>query len=338
MIRRVFGSDITHQTWNKVRLALVISMTMLLLITTAVIAGEKITAAPPITTAVLVNVIDTSIWAPASPDPAGIAFYPTNSSLYVSDSEVDGIPELFEGDNVFISTLTGSLVDSQSTMKFSSEPSGLTINTANNHFYIADDDQRRIYEIHPGADGIIGTDDDLKSHFSTASFGSLDPEGVAYGDGELFVSDSEGAEVYRINPGPNNIFDGVHPEGDDSVTHFDTLSLGVKDPQGIEYNYVNQTLFFTGGTSDYIVESTKQGVVTRLIDISALPTIAASGLALGRTSNAPPTSLSLYMSDRGNDEGLDPDENDGRIFEITFDNLQLDGIYLPTMFKVSNTQ
>ena len=324
--------------WNKVRLALALSLVIVITVTSVVLAGEQIAAVPPITIPVLVNVIDTSIWALPSPDPAGIAYYPINNSLYVTDSEVDGIPDLFEGDNVFLSTLSGILTDSQTVMGFSKEPAGLAIDTFNNHFYIADDDQMKIYEVHPGADGILGTVDDVLSDISTAAFGSLDPEGVAYGGGELFISDGLGAEVYRLNPGANKIFDGVPPDGDDTVTSFDTLVLDVKDPQAIEYNHLGQTLFITGGQSDYIVETTKQGVAIRLIDITALPTIATSGLALGRISDGPPTTFSLYMSDRGVDEGSDPNENDGRIFEITVEDFELEGMYLPMILQASSSQ
>lgn len=315
------------------RLVIALALAIIVVLATGVIAVEQVKAVPPVIPAVVLNVIDTSIWAPPSPDPSGIAYDPLNNILYVTDSEVDGIPDLFEGDNIFLSSLPGSLLDSLSVMNFTSEPSGLALNTYNNHFFIADDDQKRIYEVDPGPDGILGTLDDSRSHFSTAAFGSLDPEGVAYGDNELFIADSLGAEVYRVNPGANKVFDGVPPDGDDFVTHFDTDGLGIRDPQGIEFNYLNQTLFFTGGDSDMIVESTKQGVVTKMIDISALPTIAASGLTMGRSSEGPPTSLSLYMSDRGNDEGFDPDENDGRIFEITIIDFQLEGMYLPMILQ-----
>ena len=63
------------------------------------------------------------------------------------------------------------------------------------------------------------------------------------GDGELFISDSAGAEVYRVNPGPNKIFDGIPPIGDDQVSHFDTQVLSINDPQGIEFIYFTHTLF-----------------------------------------------------------------------------------------------
>jgi hypothetical protein len=113
---------------------------------------------------------------------------------------------------------------------------------------------------------------------------------------------------------------------------FDTQVLGINDPQGIEFNYLTHTLFIGGGSSGILVETDKNGSVIRIIDISSLNMIALSDLALGRISDGPPTTLSLYMTDRGVDDGEDPLENDGKIYEITLDDFNLNGIYLPMIF------
>jgi DNA-binding beta-propeller fold protein YncE len=293
----------------------------------------QIMYAPPVIIPTLKNVIDTSIWLPPSPDPTGIAYWRAKNSLVVTDSEVEAMPGLFTGFNIFESSPGGTLMSTGSTLEYSNEPSGLGFNASIGHFYIADDDLERIFEIHPGNDGILGTDDDLITSFDTSAFGCNDPEGVAFGDGELFIADGVGAEIFKVNPGVNKIFDGVPPAGDDFVSQFDTFALGISDPQGIEFNPVSQTLFFTGGESDYVVESDKQGVVLRLIDISALNIVSASGLALGRLSGGAHTSSSLYISDRGVDEDVDPSENDGKIYEIVFEGLNLFGQYLPILIQ-----
>jgi len=60
--------------------------------------------------------------------------------------------------------------------------------------------------------------------------------------------------------------------------------------------------------------------------------IALRDLALGRISDGPPTTLSLYKTDRGIDDGEDPLENDGKIYEITLDDFKLNGIFFPLIF------
>jgi DNA-binding beta-propeller fold protein YncE len=289
----------------------------------------QILYAPPVIIPTLNNVIDTSIWLPPSPDPTGIAYWRAKNSLVVTDSEVEAMPGLFTGFNIFESSPGGTLMSTGSTLEYSNEPSGLALDPSKGVFYIADDDLKRIFEVKAGNDGKLGTDDDLVSYFDTSAFGSLDPEGVAYGDDELFIAGGEDSIVFRVNPGGNKIFDGIPPDGDDIVNQFDTVAIGIPDPQGIEFNPLNDTLFITGGQNEYIVETDKQGVVLRLIDISALKIVAPSGLALGRMSGAAHTSLSLYIADRGVDEGIDPSENDGKIFEIDIDSMTLFGMYYP---------
>lgn len=286
-------------------------------------------ADPPIVPSNLVNVIDTSLWSPPSPDPAGLAHWIPSNTLLVTDSEVDEMPPYFTGNNVFQSSLAGDLIQVLSTMDYTQEPDGLAVNPLNNHLFIADDDQERIFEIYVGLDNKLGTSDDIVTSFSTSAFGSMSPHGVAFGDGELFISDVEKSKIYRVNPGSNRIFDGVPPAGDDSVSDFDTIPFGVKQPSVIEFNYLNQTLFIIGDPTDFIAETTKSGVVLRLINIEALNLLLPSGMALGKSSQGSPTQLSLFIADRGIDNDFYPEENDGKIYEITVEDFSLLGIYLP---------
>jgi hypothetical protein len=103
-------------------------------------------------------------------------------NLLITDSEVEKLP-VFAGKNVFEATLQGELQDAYNVLGFTHEPNGIAQNTLINHIFIADDDQRRIFEIDPGNDNRIGTSDDVISSIDTLAFGSDDPEGVAYGDG-----------------------------------------------------------------------------------------------------------------------------------------------------------
>jgi hypothetical protein len=77
------------------------------------------------------------------------------------------------------------------------------------------DDVKKIFEIDPGTDGLYNTADDIRTSFSTKDFGSTDPEDVTYhpGEGVLYFSDGLNAEVYRLAPGANGVFDGVPRAG-----------------------------------------------------------------------------------------------------------------------------
>jgi uncharacterized protein YjiK len=280
----------------------------------------------------LVNTVLTSIWSPPSPDPGGISYLPGSNRLLVSDSEVDKMPPYFTGKNVYISTLSGSLEGTCSTIAFSEEPTGVAENPGNGHIFFSDDHWGRVFEVNPGADGSYCTADDRVTYISTKAFNSYDPEGVAYGQGKLFVADGEGKEVYVVDPGANSVFDGVAPAGDDQVTHFDTSSLNLLDPEGIEYRADQNTLLIVASTSNIIAETTLAGTLVHYHDISFLVSTDTprSGLAYGPGSQGP-SGNHVYLVSRGIDNGADPNENDGRIFEIALSPLTV--VYLPIILE-----
>lgn len=270
--------------------------------------------------AILVNIIDTSLWSPNSPDPSGIDYRASTNSLLVSDAEVEEMPPYFVGKNVFESSLGGSLGNTYSTTSFSNEPTGVAINSANGHIFYSDDNKKKVFEVNLGDDGLYGTADDTITSFSTSAFNSNDPEGLAYGEGKLFIADGVGTEVYTVDPGINGNFDGVVPTGDDQVTHFDTSGMTQADPEGIAYNTDSGTLYIVsnngGRSTNRITETTTAGVVVNVIDISFLNARSTAGLAYGPGSVNPAVN-NIYIAARGVDNGADPNENDGKIYEIT---------------------
>jgi hypothetical protein len=264
----------------------------------------------------LVGATDTSQWSPPSPDPSGIEYHPASGDLLVADAEVEETP-LYAGANVFRSTTSGGLEDTSNTMAFSNEPAGTAVNPTNGHVFFSDDGKDRVFEVHIGPDGEYGSADDAVTSFSTRPFGSTDPEGVAFGAGKLYISDGVGAEVYVIDPGPNGVFDGVSEGGDDLMAHWDTLSLGQPDPEGIAFNGDLTTLFIVShvARSD-VTEVTPQGTLVEQIELSFLGTRSPGGLAYGPGS-VDPSGRVLYLADRGRDSGPNVTNNDGAIFEIS---------------------
>jgi len=265
-----------------------------------------------------------------SPDPSGIGYLnagPSAGHLLISDGEVNEMDWLFDNQNVnvFETTLTGELLASTNTISYTDEPTGVAFNPLNLHVFISDDVKRRIFEVDPGADGVFGTADDIVvAAINTRDFNSTDPEGVAYDpiEGALYLSDGVNAEVYKILPGSNGQFDGAPPSGDDIVTSFDTLSLGIDDPEGIEWDPVTGNLFIVGKPNTKVAEITTTGALVRMIDISSANPDKPAGLALAPWSGVGfdpyPDVLNLYIVDRGVDNDQDPYENDGKLYEISF--------------------
>jgi hypothetical protein len=270
------------------------------------------------TEASLVRMIDTSQWRPPSPDPSGITYLPASGRLLISDGEVEEM-SIFEGYNIFESTQAGSVVNTYSSLGFSDEPTDVAIDPASGHLFFSDDNKKKIYEVALGADGALGTGDDLVSSFSTQAFNCVDPEGLAFGAGKLFVADGLGREIYIVAPGSNGRFDGVAPTGDDEVTHFDTNRIDQPDPEGVGYNADRGTLFIV---SNYrrtsVVETTLSGKVVQTIDIAFLNATSPAGLVYA-PSSLNPALKSLYIVARGIDNDKVPNENDGKIYEIKID-------------------
>lgn len=257
--------------------------------------------------AALINTIDTSLFYPPAPDTAGIAFLTNENKLLISDSEVNEMP-IFAGVNLFEITYNGTLTNTASTTSYSNEPTGLSYNPNNNHLFVSDDNSRRIFEVDPGTDGRYGTSDDKISYFSTSSFGSSDPEGVAYGNGNLYIADGVGKKVFQTTLTGN------------LIKSFDLGQHGLNDPEGITYNPDNGSLFVVDRSTKGVIETTTDGVLIQKIDISSANSVSPAGIVYALTSNSNdnPNSKNLYVVDRGVDNDSDPNENDGKVYELSF--------------------
>ncbi|MCP4996961.1 MAG: hypothetical protein GY934_24765, partial [Gammaproteobacteria bacterium] len=86
----------------------------------------------------LIQTINAWQWLPPSPDSAGIVYMPDSDTLLVCDSEVNEMT-IFTGDNLFETTQSGGLLNTLSTISYSNEPTGVTLNISNGHLFFSDD-------------------------------------------------------------------------------------------------------------------------------------------------------------------------------------------------------
>jgi hypothetical protein len=270
--------------------------------------------AAPLASVLLVNTIETSSFDPPSPDPAGIDYHPGLGVLIQSDTEVDEMP-IFQGKNLFLTTTGGSLSSTCDTIAFSKEPTGVAVNPDNGHIFFSDDGKDKIFEVAFGPDGQYCTEDDtIGTAALTTDFGSTNAEGLAYGEGKLFVADGLGTEVYIIDP-----FNEIFGDGDDQVTSFDTASMGLNEPEGIGYHAERQSLFIISRKDKMIlVETDTSGGVKDVIDIAFLKVRSPSGLGAGPSSTGD-GATNIFITDRGVDNNQDPNENDGKIYELSIE-------------------
>jgi hypothetical protein len=108
----------------------------------------------------------------------------------VSDGEIEetvnGI-EHFDGANAWELTRSGAVVRTANvssvpptSVPMTNEPAGVAFNPSNGHYYFSADDTKRIFDLDPGSDGLVGTAGDTWTSFSTIADGNdnVDPKGL----------------------------------------------------------------------------------------------------------------------------------------------------------------
>jgi hypothetical protein len=284
--------------------------------------GTAAVTAPVETTGTLVRQSQLSQLSPPSPDPSGIVYMSDTDRLLVADSEVDEM-SIYAGVNMWQIARDGStLYDTGTTLKFSKEATGVGYDPTNKRVFVSDDDKGKVFQITTGGDNRFGTSDDPVSSISARAFGDDDVEDVTYDSesGDLFLTQGVGAEVWRVTDGANGRFDGVAPGGDDQVSHFDVGVYGITDLEGIGYSPTRDSLFLADRKYTKIVEVTKDGALVQSIDVAAIKMPNPAAITLAPATDDP-TRTDLYVTTRGVDNDNHPDENDGKMFEISAPNL-----------------
>jgi DNA-binding beta-propeller fold protein YncE len=267
----------------------------------------------------LLKTFRTSTFAPPSPDPSGIVYRPGRDRLLISDSEVDETRR-YRGRNLFTARRRGSGFGSGNLVRVGNrEPADLGFNPRTGTLFASNDDKDRILRIRPGRDSTHGTPGDRVSTFSTARFGSTDPEGIDYDPavGRLFVCDGRDREVYAVDP-----VSGSFGDGNDRVTHFDISRYGARDCEGLGITRGGpHRLLAVDWMSRTIYKLNRRGRLLRKLRLSAIGTkrSVAADVTMAPTSKRgdKPGHLSYWIVDRHLDNKGHPNENDGLVYEMS---------------------
>ena len=264
------------------------------------------------TKASLVRMTMTSSWPTKSPDPMGLAYNPRTKKLLISDAEVDEIPALWKGKNLFVAKRGGRLMTTGTFKKFTHEPEDLAWDNKHQVLFVTDDDLDRVFRVGRGKDKKLGTRDDVvKTVLRTHRFGSFDAEGLAWLGGRkpmLIVSDSTNRRVYKIHRGRDRRF-GTR---DDIVNSFGTQKYGFTTAEDVAIR--GKHLFIVSSRQRFILETTMKGGLVQKIDLTGLGIVSASGITFAPGTDGGRSRL--YLTDSGVDNNVDPNENDGRLFEL----------------------
>ncbi|HZN38536.1 MAG TPA: hypothetical protein VFD82_07010 [Planctomycetota bacterium] len=257
--------------------------------------------------------VATSLWSPPSPDPAAVTFDPLYDRLVVSDSEVDEMP-IYAGANVFETSRTGIVARTSTTVGYSYEPSGITLDSATRTVYFSDDDKDKIYVVATGPDGLLHTADDSVRSFSVRNF-CLDAESLAFdgATGALWIAGGAASLVHKLRPGTNGIFDGTSPNGDDVLASFDTAGFGVTELGGIALRPSDGGIYVLGLPMTRLLHLNALGQLVRTITLPSTALHRPAGIVFAPSTVG--AGDSLFLVDRGVDNDLNPNENDGLLLE-----------------------
>jgi hypothetical protein len=271
-----------------------------------------VAAAVATDSASVVQTVLGSSLSPQSPDSAGLTYMPNRNRLVLSDSEVNEY-NYYSGTNLWTMTPAEppSVTGRGNTLRWSQEPTGVAFDPASGRLYTSDDNNKRVYEINIGADGVPGTADDVVVRsFGTTAFGWLDPEGLTIDTtrGWMYGADGSNGEVWIIRPGPNGVFEGGN---DDVISHFDVEVDGVRDPEGITYDGLHDTITVVDYRDTTAAEYDVNGQLRRQISLGASGLVHPAGVTWAPSSTG--TGTSLWVADRGSD-GSSP--VDGKVVEF----------------------
>ncbi len=234
-----------------------------------------------------------------STDVAGITYHKPSGHLFLSDSEIEEIPSLFKGVNVFeINSLGNTVFREIQTNNI--EPTGITFNEVDSYFYVSNDDQRTITRYNASFSAPLKVVSTL-SNPSPAN----DPEDITSDPvtGQLYLVDGVGGKRQVV----------VY---DKDINYQRSFSVAdrVADGEGIAFHPISRNLFITSSPS-HIYEYTTTGTFIAeysIASFSPTPTSGMQGLTLAPSSNPndDPQTLSLYIVDAGVDNAPD-----GRVYE-----------------------
>jgi hypothetical protein len=258
-------------------------------------------------------------------DPAGIVYHEPSGTLFISDSEINEVAEAFDivQANIFSTTIavdsTLSQWDITPRQGFeparNREPTGITFCPSDNHFYISNDDNDLVYRYaYDGFDLTLVDWMDIKSYTS-------DPEGI--------TCDPLTGRLYIVGGTDLNVTVIEYNDGFNFIETLDlTLTAGdpdgvLQDGEGIAFDPDTGHLFILSDPDFALFEYTTSGSFIQKLSFSDFSpsTINTQGLSIG-PATSDPLKTSFYISDGGVDNGTDPNERDGTIYEAEIERVE----------------
>jgi hypothetical protein len=284
-----------------------------------VIGGRSIASIQPI------GYFDTGFANANSPlaipaiDPAGVVFHPPTGRLFIVDSEINEVPKAFDiiQANLFSTSADGSTTFAQwdltestnAEIKPNNEPTGIAYCASDEHFYISNDDTRKIYRYSFDGFDFVAVD-----AFSTSGLND-DPEGMSCDPrtGRLYVIGGTEPSVVILRYNDGFVLEDAYELRDTAGSR----SYVPIDAKGIAFDPASRHLFILSSRDKAIFEYTLAGSYVKKLSIQdILPKKhKAQGLSIGISTDNSQTE-SFFIADGLKDNDSDARERDGRIYEL----------------------
>jgi hypothetical protein len=256
-------------------------------------------------------------------DPAGIAYHEPSGHLFLADSEINELPEVFDevGGNIFEVSLAGDTLISiyDTTIEGNNEPTGITYNEFDGFFYMSNDDTKKVYRYSFSEIGGFVIDAEVSTATTAAA---NDPEGITSdpATGLIYVVDGVGKllVVYSFDEAaipPAFVLENV----------YDLVALNAPadvpgDPEGVCFSSDSGKLFISSDPDKAVYEYSTTGLFQSKLGLDTLSpsTVAPQGLTTGPVSPVGGNfaDTAIYIADGMVDNDANPAERDGRIYEV----------------------
>lgn len=232
-------------------------------------------------------------------DPSGIAYDPSSDTLFMVDSEVDESP-FFQSTNFFGLDRDGGL-KSSADLPFTTEPTGLAMDTLNGRLFMTDDDDHKVFSVDPDDPNTVLWE------FDTLPLGGNDPEDIAIdaGSDNLFIVNGLDRTIIEVDQGGTQLFDSI------------VLPSEISDPEALAFDSQENVFYVGGGFSDSIWKVDRDGSVLDVLTVLE----GARSQDLNRRVNVKDIELAPASDDSGETHIYVADygwshEADGRLIEI----------------------
>jgi sugar lactone lactonase YvrE len=301
-----------------------------LFIAVVIALGVVTMAAPAIgaTEGSLVRQSDTN-WSTPSTDPTGLTYDPRSHKLWISDSEVDEAG-FWKHRNLFLANRLGALKTTRRLDKATVEPEGISWYPRSKSLFVVDDDKDAIFRFGRGRDGKLGTrDDKVRKVVDTARYGSGDGEGVTWhsrhGKLDMLIwIDSTDKMIYELKRGRDHRF-GTKDDVMKRKLRTSGLGHNFTDSDGVFFDRKTGHLFSVSSSQHFVLEMTLAGALVQWIDMPFCraahdpPCHGFSDLVFAPGTDGSPRRL--YLTDRQVDNDVDPNENDGWLYQVKLVNV-----------------